>query len=179
MTVFSEMRSLIATNMVQQVLDSPDLHEGFSIACLIDHELHSYASGGKHPFSADTRVDIGCVMKNLTALLVAIATSEGHLGYERSVAEYFPENPSIDRALQMRHLLSQSHGLDGSTLPAVPYGSEGYIDSEAIWREVGKVPPISRPGAIFYYWGSVGYWVAAAILERIYGLTFEVIRARR
>src|SRR5688572_23798896 len=148
-----------------------------SLACVIGTERYELSSH-RNGFSADTPVDVSCVAKNVTALLFAHAVGEGHTSYEESV-ESFVGPGYVDPSLKMYHLLNNTHGLDGSLLQLCPYKVDGTIDADKILATVRDTVPTSSPGEFFYYYGSEGSWLAAAILEKIYDTTFtELARAR-
>lgn len=170
---FANLRSLVKESRMQCSLSQMGPESDLSIACVLDDEHHAYSSGEGAPASVDARVDIGCLAKNLTSLLVAIASSERRLRYADHVTSYFNEWENVDRSLRIDHLLSHSHGLDGSALIEIPRTSDGHIDSVALWQGISAAPAVFRPGSMFYYWGSAGVWIAAAILERVYGCRFS------
>lgn len=174
-----ELRGLVRTGSIQEAVDFFGQRGSLSVACLIDGRHHAFSSSRNGWFSANTRVNIGCVVKNLTALLVAFAAADGHLDFEGDVGNYLPEFQATNPKLRVWHLLSCSHGLDGSMIDDLPYTRHGAIDASMLWRAVSQVPAVSRPGSIFYYRGSVGYWIAAAILERIYRRRYvDLLRER-
>ncbi len=171
-TPFTDLKALIDSGAAQDAVDFFTPRGKMAIACQIDGSEHLVRSDLEDALSVDTRVNIGCVVKNLTALLIAIAASDGLLDFEDDVARYLPEYAGINGMLRIRHLLSNSHGLDGSLLESVPYRNDEYIDAALICREVRKAPTLFRPGTMYYYWGFVGHWIAAAIIERIYQRRF-------
>jgi hypothetical protein len=108
----------------------------------------------------------------MTALLFAIAAAEGRVAYTDPVGKFFHSNSRAHSSLKIFHLLNCSHGLDGSALECIPYTRNGLFDAEKLWFAVNDEPPISLPGEHFYYYGNVGMWLAAAILERLYQSTY-------
>lgn len=178
MSPFAHLRKLIADNALEDALDATGHDEEASIAYLVDGRRHYFSSKGDHKFSENTRVDIGCLVTNLTSLLVAMAVKDGKLTYDDLVVDYFPSN-SASSAVRIRHLLSHSHGLDGSSCLKLPYTDEGYIDGSRLWGLTSNTRSIAPPGSMFYYWGGIGYWLAAAILECVYSKTFAELISER
>lgn len=145
------------------------------LACMVNGHQYGGSWGADGTFSTDTPVEIGCIAKNLTSLLVAMAVSEGLIAYEDRVSSFFSGLDEVHPSLKVYHLLNQSHGLDGSALAAIPYTADDHIDAAILWEQACTVPVISPPGALFYNYGAVGFWLAASILERVYCTRFAVL----
>lgn len=167
----SHLRNMLSTGKMPGVLRDIARTGDITVSCLLDNQALTFSSSQDDSFTATTRLEIGCVAKTLTATLVAIAASEGRLSIADDVARFFPQSRCIDSSLKILHLLNQSHGLDGSILPAAPR-SEGYIDAETVWNAVQETPALAPPGELFYNYGSAGIWIAAAILQKIYDAPF-------
>jgi CubicO group peptidase (beta-lactamase class C family) len=176
---FRHVRGLMESGKLAAVLRSVAEDGAVALHCLIDGQQHTFASDGDRSNSSRMAVEIGCITKNLTALLIALAVSEGRIRFDDPVADSFPQQGAIDPALRVYHLLNHSHGLDGSALECIPYTSTHHIDEARIWQAVRAAPAIAPPGAIFYYYGNVGMWLAGAILEKLHGMTFAALLQRR
>lgn len=124
------------------------------------------------------RVRAGCIAKSLTAMLIARAVSEGRLTFEQSLAELLPISSDALYAplqtIRISHLLNHTHGLDDSAILEVPRQANGYIDKADLLRRLLMAPRLASAGALYSY-GSGGSWLAAAILESIYGMPYAAL----
>jgi hypothetical protein len=153
-------------------LQAPAKRGHIAVTVLLEEAIHTFSCGRDESFSSASRLEIGCIAKTLTATAIAIAAAENKLLITDPVAKYFPNVRRIDASLRVFHLVNQSHGLDGSALQSIPYQEDGSIDAEMTWNAVLNAPPFAPPGELFYNYGSAGLWIAAAVLQRIYGTTF-------
>ena len=119
---------------------------------------------------------VGCLSKWLTSVLVANAVGEGRIQYDDSVSRYVKasllEAHLFKRLepIKVYHLLSHCHGLDDSQTQELRRRSEGMIDSQELLTDLLRFPSITFPGDKFNY-GNGGVWIAAAVLEGLYGLS--------
>jgi CubicO group peptidase (beta-lactamase class C family) len=174
----TSLRAILAGGQLPAALRVLSRRHALSLEYLVDDQRGVLAPEPSGPATEGSEVDIGCIAKNVTALLFAVAASEGKLAYSDCVSSFFPQVSGRHPSLRVHHLLNHSHGLDGSMLENVPYAGSGYIDSDAIWNEVTGTPAISPPGTLYYYFGNSGIWLAAAILERVYDCTYSVLFRR-
>jgi CubicO group peptidase (beta-lactamase class C family) len=117
----------------------------------------------------------------MTALLAAVAVSQGRIQWTTTIPEVFPELTNVRaeyRAVPLRDLLSHQSGLPGSITPAVLGGWQGLPvvaqrDSAVAW--LVQQPPSGSRGTFSY--SNWGYAVAGAMLERVFGTPFEAAMA--
>jgi hypothetical protein len=121
---------------------------------------------------------IGCITKTLTAQLVANAVSGGAFGLDDPVGALLGLEALHLNCIKVRHLLNHTHGLDGSLAGNAPRESNGRISIDSLVWQCGRAKPLFRPGLLYSY-GNVGMGLAACILERLFGATFETILRKR
>lgn len=113
-------------------------------------------------------ITAGCLAKLLTATLVCDAVSAGRVGWGDSVADVLACASSAKQqlsAVTVRHLLDHSHGLDASTIAAVPYRQDGFIDVSTLCGQLDP-QPLHASGQLYSY-SDAGAWLAGAVLETI------------
>lgn len=168
-------RTLLAKgHIVEAVKELSSRGGDVAMACFIDGDTYNFAHGCDASYTTCRPNEIGCIIRNLVALLIAQAEAEGMLRSRDPVASYFPSVSGIDPALCVFHLLNQSHGIDVKSTRA-PYTDTGHIDADIIWREARELGAMAPPGAVFYHYACGGLWLAAAILERVHGQPFTDI----
>jgi hypothetical protein len=124
--------------------------------------------------SPDTPIHIGCIMKSMTASLVARAVEQGHIRFSDDVgrALHIEELEGIE----IRQLLNHTHGLDGSLVKKVSLDDEGNVDLPLLRELLVKPARLAAPGQLYSY-DNAGSCLAAALLERIYGKPFRALLA--
>ncbi len=165
---FSLVKDAVQHGTMPMILQSLANQGEIAVATFVDGSPMEFSFGRNATFTCATRLEIGCIVKTLTALLIAYAVAETRISFMDRVERYFPGVGRIDPSLRIFHLLNQSHGLDGSAMTSIPRTGDGYINSDAIWRELQKERVTGPPGAMFYNYGAAGFWIAAAILEVLY-----------
>ncbi len=139
----------------------------------------AYVTGAEGADAADASVPsmpMGCLMKLLTAALIAQAVEDGSFGWDSAIGDIagvqLPPTGSLDHAITLRHLLSHSHGWDGPAIPRVPRRPDGRIDLRELFRAIDSVPPLVAVGR-YYNYGNAGAWVCAALLEQVTGIAYR------
>jgi CubicO group peptidase (beta-lactamase class C family) len=131
-------------------------------------------------FTPDTPADGGSVAKTLTAAAVFMLVKEGRLRLDDAVQRHIPEYPHAET--RVWHLLAHSAGL-----PAAEYGffdeliPPARIRTTALFLDVLRQrsePPAFPPGTRFSY-SSLGFDVAALMVERITGQSWEAFLRER
>ena len=121
-------------------------------------------------------IDVGCLAKVLTATLISQLVCRGRLVLEDTVAHLLPLRRNMDRRvfrqITIGQLLNHTHGLDGTSVRKIPLLMTGYVDTDTLCNRLCSVPRIARPGALYNY-GTAGAYMAAAILEHMYGRLYE------
>jgi CubicO group peptidase (beta-lactamase class C family) len=116
------------------------------------------------------RVLLGCLMKTITATLVAFVTEENQDSWDEEDVEHALSLQHAHRglglsAVQLRQLLNHTHGLDDSLIPSVPKLANGAVDAHALCAALLSTPPLAQAGKLYSY-GSAGAWLSGAVLER-------------
>jgi CubicO group peptidase (beta-lactamase class C family) len=129
-------------------------------------------------FTPDTPVDGASVAKPFTAAAVHMLAREGKLRLDDPVRRHLPEYPHA--ATTVRHLLSHSAGLPGYAF-FEPFIPKGTVLTTPRFLEVLRqrdVAPAFAPGTRFRY-DNMGFDVAALLVERVTGETWEGFLRRR
>lgn len=136
--------------------------------------------GTTDAITVNDRFHLGSNVKAMTATLLAMEVEAGHLGWERTLAQIFPEwadsmraeyrNVTLEALLQHRSGLPEYTSLeDFLSVPAFPGNLPEARQAMAHWAL--QRPPGGAPGQ--YLYSNLGYALAGAILERSTGSTWE------
>jgi CubicO group peptidase (beta-lactamase class C family) len=136
--------------------------------------------------TARDRFHVGSVTKPMTATLIALYVEEGKLAWTTKVADVFPEfsagmRPEY-RDATLEDLLEHRSGLPGfATLAEIavvpPFPGDAAAQRRAFTGWVLSQAPEAAPGEFHYSNG--GYAVAAAMLEKVTGESWESLMRRR
>jgi D-alanyl-D-alanine carboxypeptidase len=126
------------------------------------------------PMTADTRFMVGSVSKWITAVAVLLLVEQGKLALDKPVTTWLPELPAGSRAVTLRHLLSNTSGIERGLSEALKrdpkVGELGIAPAEAAQR-FGAGPLMFAPGTRFDY-SSTNWVLVAGIVERATGEPF-------
>jgi CubicO group peptidase (beta-lactamase class C family) len=86
-------------------------------------------------------------------------------------AQHYAASRSEIESICISQLLNHSHGLDDSLESDLPRTARGFVDSDALCRNLYRHPFLVPPGVAYNY-GSGGYWLAAAVLESCYDIAY-------
>ena len=119
---------------------------------------------------------LGSDTKAMTATLVAKLVEEGHLRWDSTVADVFPELAagfsSEARGITVLQLLSHRSGLKPNPDLVIYGGADGTKERLRVVKdELGKAPN-HKPGTHYEY-SNLGYAIAGAIIEKITGKSWE------
>ena len=126
--------------------------------------------------AAGDRWHIGSALKHQTSVLAARLVADGHLRWEATLPEHFPElAPTMRdeyRAVTLRELLSHTAGFprDHTTGIATPREARAAVVAWAL-----RQPPVASFGS--YAYGNVNYMIASAIMERATDRPYEELIA--
>jgi CubicO group peptidase (beta-lactamase class C family) len=145
-------------------------------------------AGTKVPVTVNDRFHLGSDTKAMTALLAALYVEAGKLRWDSTVADVLPDRTRKKDALAgvtLEQLLSHSSGIPGDNDVLVKLVDramlrQGNLDEARSWlvQQWSKQPLQSKPGTRFAY-ANMNYVVAAAMIERVGGKTWEeLIRER-
>ena len=146
--------------------------------------------GTNIPVTVDDRFHIGSDTKAMTALLAAMLVEDGKLRWDTMVAEVFSEltgkmAPQVG-GIRLEQLLSHTSGIPSDNdaqdnLVLNSYRQTGLnLDEMRYWivERLVAMPLQTPPGKAFAY-ANMGYVLAGAIAERLYGSTWEQLVATR
>ncbi|MES1202072.1 MAG: serine hydrolase domain-containing protein [Pseudomonadota bacterium] len=147
-------------------------------ALLKDGDIQ-YAACAPDAFGADAAQPIFCLVKILTASLIAQAIQSGRLALCDRLDALFDTGPlketdGVARGVTIFHLLSHTHGWVGAPDPDVRRTSDGFIAPQAILRDLTCRPRLYEPGEMYSY-DSTGYLLLGAILEKLHGAKFGAL----
>ena len=113
-----------------------------------------YRNGNtRSPWEHDTVVIVFSTTKGVAALAVALAVSRGHLSYDTSVAQYWPEFAQNGKdSVTVRQLLSYQAGL---AVVSPPLTLRDYVDPSKVSTKLAAQAPAWDPGTRHGYhpWG--------------------------
>jgi CubicO group peptidase (beta-lactamase class C family) len=140
----------------------------------IDGEQAIGSGGGARP---DEVFRIASVTKPFVAALVLTLVQDGLLDLDAAVTDYLPELSLPSRPVTLRELLSHQAGLEHEwSTPLAAFG-----DGDDALERLARGAPVAaavEPGRWFSY-SSAGFYLAAAVAQRVTGTTFEgAMRAR-
>ncbi|MDX2131962.1 MAG: serine hydrolase domain-containing protein [Planctomycetota bacterium] len=127
---------------------------------------YALANDELEPITGDTLLELASVSKAFTAAAILRLEMQGKLTLDDPIAMHLASVPDDKRGVTIRHLLTHTSGIPQP---------EGGFDAD----ERERVVPVllgprmkSPPGAAFAY-SNAGYWLLAAIVERVSGRSFE------
>jgi CubicO group peptidase (beta-lactamase class C family) len=152
---------------------------GIAAAVWRDGAVESCAAGvtsieTNQPVTPSTLFQIGSITKVFTATLIMRLVDEGRLDLDEPISTYLPDLRLVDaqaqRTITLRHLLTHTSGVEGDLFEDA-YG----IGDDALTRRLTAFDDfrqLTPPGELWAYCNS-GFYLAAAVIERILGMTYE------
>lgn len=117
------------------------------------------------PYTAETLVEMGSIGKSFTALAVLKLQDQGRLGLDDKIGKFIPKVPADKAAITIRQLLNHTAGFG-------PGRNDARLDRAAFERAALDGPLLFSPGQGYAY-SNVGFGLAADIVERASGRTYE------
>lgn len=148
-----------------------EVRQGFSGTVLIARGGHillsrGYGSVGGVPMRATTRYWISSMGKQFVSTAIMALHDQGRLELDDPISRWIPDAPANKAGLTLRQILSHQSGL-----PQGYVGEEAETNAEAV-RGIMAVPLAAQPNQRFIY-SNDNYQLAAAIVERISGLSYR------
>ena len=183
-----------------EVLNSIRLEErlpGLAAGIIVDGKLFSAAAvgvreiGTKNWLTVNDKFLIGSCAKAFTATTAAILVEEGRLGWQTTIRDAFPDMEMLPEYenITLVQLLSHRAGLPEN----LKEGKASWLIDYGFDEKRGSAPEIMRlqyleqtvqnkligpPGKVIHYSNS-GYILAAAILEKVTGQTYDSLREEK
>ena len=124
-----------------------------------------------------TKFGIGSVTKTMTAAAIERLAQQGRVTLADPIATYLPGFVNGDR-ITIAHLLEHSSGLrDYYTWPTYASGRASAVSKDEFLTQVQSQPLDFAPGTRSSYSNS-GYFVLAAIIERVSGVSYAAFLER-
>lgn len=124
----------------------------------------------------DTIFEAGSVSKQFTAAAVMLLAREGKLSLDDQVRKYIAELPDYQAPLTIRHMLNHTSGLrDWGSVAAIggsPRGSRAYTHAHVL-EIVSRQKALNFPPGTRWSYSNTGFNLAAIIVERVGGLSFQ------
>jgi CubicO group peptidase (beta-lactamase class C family) len=136
-------------------------------AVLVERGYGARVPGTSEPVRPDTVFTTGSITKQFTAAAILKLEELGRLSVADPIDRHLPGVPADKRALTIHHLLTHTAGFPG----AIGDDRERIGRDEFVRRALAT-PLASAPGATYAY-SNVGYSLAAAIVERAAGESYE------
>lgn len=162
--------ALATTSGVVEIGAAGTRHAGTSVAVTTSDQWH-----------------LGSCTKAMTATLVAMAVEEGRLGWDTTLAEALPGLTGMHasyRDVPVEWLLVHRAGT-WSTFEGHEAELETLSDADPVEVQraqfaalVLRAAPERTPGSAYAY-SNAGYMIAGAILERLYGVSWETLITER
>lgn len=133
------------------------------------------------PITSQTIFNVGSMSKQFTALSIHLLAQEGRLSIDDDVRNYLPQVPDFSKTITIRNLLQHTSGLrDASNLLFV---AGWRIDDVVTPGDMMNMIEHQRelnfaPGSEYLYSNS-GYFLLAAIVERVSGKPLSVFAKER
>lgn len=155
-----------------------------SVHCLVYADVEE-----KRPMKSDTIFWIASHSKIITRAAVMLLVDDGKLDMEVPITTYLPELNSMmvvkektdektvlvksEKPITLRHLLSHTSGM--TWIPELQQPGKGKIDCVTLQQSVllAAMTPLEVEPGTKYVYSNQGINIAAAIVERVSGKTFE------
>jgi CubicO group peptidase (beta-lactamase class C family) len=127
------------------------------------------------PIGVTTIFEAGSVSKQFTAAAVLLLAARGTLSLDDTLQHWFPEIPTYQAPITIRHLMLHSSGLRDwgsvASLAGWPRGQRAHTHADAL-AIIARQQGINHdPGAAFSYTNS-GYNLMAMLVERAANMSF-------
>jgi len=134
---------------------------------LVERGYGAADPGSKIPVSADTVFTTGSITKQFTAAAVLKLEEMGKLTVADPISDHFDGVPADKAAITIHHLLSHQAGFPGAL-----GDDRERVGRDAFVRQALATPLQFAPGAGYEY-SNVGFSLAAAIVEKVSGQSYE------
>jgi CubicO group peptidase (beta-lactamase class C family) len=161
------------SELLAQMLEDVSANETSIYSVLVIRNGYMVTEAYFHPYTRDTKMHIQSVTKSVMDMLVGRAVDNGYIKNDDvKLADFYRldlfENPGQQKdAIQLKHLLSMSSGLDCQEFS----GAGPQMEQTDGWiRFMLDRPMVARPGETFRYCNGNAH-LLSAILEKSTGMT--------
>jgi CubicO group peptidase (beta-lactamase class C family) len=134
------------------------------------------------PLTAASIIEAGSVSKQFTAAAVLLLALDGKLGLDDDIRRWFPELPTYQAPITVRHLLTHTSGLrDWGAVVALegwPRGTRAHTNAHVVLVASRQRALNYAPGATYSY-TNTGYNLLAVLVERVSGQSLAAFTAAR
>jgi CubicO group peptidase (beta-lactamase class C family) len=134
------------------------------------------------PLTPASIIEAGSVSKQFTAAAVILLSLDGALGLDDDIRRWFPELPTYEAPLTVRHLLTHTSGLrDWGAIVALegwPRGARAHTNAHVLQIVARQRALNYAPGATYSYTNS-GYNLLAVLVERVSGQSLAAFTQAR
>ncbi len=134
------------------------------------------------PWTPETLSESGSVAKQFTATGLVLLAMDGKLSLDDDITRWVPEAKGFGKRITIRHLLTHTSGIpDRYTLHEVegrPAGETDHNNAE-VMDIVSHLRELNFDPGEDYLYSNTNYVIAAAILERVSGMTLQQFTAAR
>jgi CubicO group peptidase (beta-lactamase class C family) len=124
----------------------------------------------KIPNTPQTKLLLGSVTKQFTAVAILILQSQGRLNVQDPICRYIDDCPAAWEDITIHHLLTHSSGM--IVMPADSSYPETPITPLELIERFKDAPLDFQPGERFSY-SNCGYWVLGYIIEQVSGQSYK------
>jgi CubicO group peptidase (beta-lactamase class C family) len=115
-----------------------------------------------------TVYELGSMSKQFTAAAILILVQENKIGLDDPIGKYIHEAPETWKAINIRHLLTHTSGLQRDGLPANGNALFADYTEDELIQSAAAMPLLSAPGTKYSY-GNLDYDLLAIIIEGVSG----------
>ena len=119
----------------------------------------------REPMTRKTLTGIASVSKQFCAAAILTLVDEGKISLQDTLSEFFPGLPKDKAGITIHQLLTHTSGLRQSKNDDFEIGNR-----EEMIKDIFQTPLVFEPGSDWRY--SVGYPVAAVIIEKVSGQSY-------
>ncbi len=126
------------------------------------------------PITPQTVFYVGSVSKQFTAATIALLADEGKLAFDDDVRKFFPEMPTRDPPVTVRHLLHHTSGVPDMYRVMREHGLttwNRFSRGEAL--DLLTEQPLDFPPGEKYQYSNGGYFLLSMVVERASGKTLR------
>lgn len=128
-----------------------------------------------------TSINIGSIAKQFTAAGLVLLAQEGKLSLDDDVRKHISELPDFGHPIKIRRLLTHTSGMRDhrGLLNLAGHRNDEVVRARRILEILALQRGLNFPPGEQVLYGNGGYFLAALIIERLSGLTFQTYMRQR